>query len=135
MDDSNDGWGERSCMYRWPCGSIWYSWGVKKVWGSLDKVCFSRDGEEGGHVLLLSAVASFLSDSEKLGIADAVFICGVGPIRGEVAFSCDVGGARHLAGWLSHVLQVGMIFAVDVVTETGVLESVLTFRGMYVGAG
>ena len=59
----------------------------------------------------------------------------IDPIRGEVAFSCDVGGARHLAGWLSHVLWVGMILAVDVVTETGVLESVLTFRGMYVGAG
>jgi len=94
MDDANDSQGERSCMYRWPCGLIWYSWGVKKVWGSLDKVCFSGDGEEGGHMLLLSAVASFLSNSEKLGIADAVFICGV-----------DCQGTLQLLRYHNHSVQ------------------------------
>ena len=55
-------------------------------------------------MLLLSAIASFLSDIEELGVADAVFVHGVGSIRDEVIFSCDVGGAGCLTGQLSHVL-------------------------------
>jgi len=98
MDSSDDGWGKGSRMYRWLCWSIRYGGGVEEVGGPLDKVCFSRDGEEGGCVLLLSAVANVLSNSEKLRVVGAVFVHGVGTIRDEVIFGRDVGGAGRLTG-------------------------------------
>jgi len=46
-------------------------------------------------MLLLSVVTSFLSDIEELGVVGAVLICGIGSVRDEVVFSCDVGGCHH----------------------------------------
>jgi len=37
-DGGDDGWGEGSRMYRWPCWSMWYSGSVEKTRGSLDEV-------------------------------------------------------------------------------------------------
>jgi len=135
VDDANDSWGKGLHMYRWPHGSIRYSGGVEKVGGPLDKVCLSRDCEEGSHMLLLSVVASFLSDIEELGVVDAVFIHGVGSIGDEVVLSCDVGGVGHLTGQLTHASRAGVIFAVGIMAEAGVLESVFMFRGVDIGLG
>ena len=135
MDGSDDGWGKGSCMYRWPCWLIRYGWGVKKVGGFLDEVSFPGDGEEGGRVLFLRAVTSFLSNVEELGVSGMVLIGGVGSVRDGVLFSCDVGGAGRLTGWLSHVSGVGVILAIGVMTETGMLESMFTFRAVDIGLG
>jgi len=67
---------------------------------------------------------------EELRVVDAIFVGGIGPVGDEVFFGCDVGGAGHLTGWLTHVLWTGVVFAVDIVTEARVLEGVLAFRGV-----
>jgi len=71
-DGGDDGKGEGSCIYRWPCWSIRYGGGVEEIGASLDKMCFSGDGKQGSHMLLLSVVTSFLSDVEELRILGAV---------------------------------------------------------------
>jgi len=86
-------------------------------------------------VLFFAVVANVLSDCEELGMAEAVLIGGIGPIRDGVLFSRDVRGAGHLTGRLSHSLGDGVVLAIDVATETGVLESVFSFRGVDVGLG
>ena len=86
-------------------------------------------------MLLLIAVANILSDREEVGMAEAVLIGRVGSIRDGIPLVCDVGGAGRLIGRLSHSLGGGVIFAIDVVTETGVLESVFSFGGVDVGLG
>ena len=67
---------------------------------------------------------------KELGVVNPIFIGGVGPVGDEVSLGRDVGGAGHLTGWLTHVLRTGVVFAVDVVTEAGVLESVFMFGGV-----
>ena len=81
--------------------------------------------------MLFSAwIIALLRGFKELGVVNTIFIGGAGPIRDEVSFSCDVGGAGHLTGRLTHVLRIGVVFAVGIVTEARVLEGVFTFRGM-----
>jgi len=107
-----------------------YSGGVEEAGSSLDKVSFSRDGEKGGCVLLFIAIANILSDCEEVGVAAAFLISGIGSVGDGVFFGRDVGGAGSLTDRLSHSLGVGMVSAVIVATETGVLECVFSLRGM-----
>jgi len=86
-------------------------------------------------VLFFIAVTNVLSDCEEVGVAETVLIGGVSPIRDGVFSGRDVRGVRRLIGRLIHSLGSGVIPAVDVATETGVLESVLSFGGMDVGLG
>src|SRR5712672_1023468 len=86
-------------------------------------------------MLFLRAVASVLSDIEGLGVLGTVLVGGVGPVGNRVVFGCDVGGTRCLTGRLSHVLGAGVILAIDIVAEAGVLEGVFAFSAMNVGRG
>ena len=81
-------------------------------------------------MLLFIVVANVLRDTEEVRVAETVLIGGVGSVRDGVSFSCDVGGVGHLMGRLSHSLGSGVVFAVDVAAETGVLEGVFSFRGV-----
>jgi len=108
---------------------------VKETGGSLDKMSFSRDGEEGGCMLFFIPIADILSDREEVGVVKTVLVGGVGSIRDGVSFVCDMRGARRLTGRLSHSLGVGVIFAVGVVAEAGVLEGVFSFGGVDVDPG
>src|SRR5712672_640318 len=110
-----------------------YGRGVEEAGSSLDEVSFSRDGEEGGCVLFLIAVANVLNDCEEIRVAEAVLVSGVGSIGDRVSLSRDVGGTGRLTGRLSHSLGVGMVSAVGVMAETGVLECVFSFGGVDVG--
>src|SRR5712675_1962915 len=110
-----------------------YGGGVEEAGSSLDEVGFSRDGEKGGCVLLLIAIANILRDCEEIRVAEAVLVAGVGSVGDGVSFSRDVRGAGRLTGRLSHSLGGGVISAVDVTTETGVLEGMFSFRGVDVG--
>ena len=51
--------------------------------------------------------------------------------RDEVVLDCT--RRRQLTGRLTHILWVGVVLAVSVVTEAGVLESVFSFGGVDVG--
>jgi len=86
-------------------------------------------------VLFFIAVANVLSDCEEVGMTKAVLFSGVGTVRDGISFCRDVGRAGHLIGRLSHSLGGGVIFAVDVTAETGVLEGVFSFGGMDVDLG
>ena len=86
-------------------------------------------------MLFFIAVANVLSDREEVGMVETVLIGGIGSVRDGVFFVRDVGGARRLTGRLSHSLGSGMVPAIDVVAEAGVLESVFSFGGMDVGLG
>jgi len=99
----------------------------------LDKVSFSRNGEEGGCMLLFIAITNVLSDCEEVGVVETVLVGRVGSIRNGIPFGRDVRGAGRLTGRLSHSLGGGMILAVDVAAKTGVLESVFPFGGVNVG--
>jgi len=134
-DGGDDGGSEGSRMQRCSCRSERYCGGVKEAGGSLDEMGFSRNGEEGGCVLLFIAVSHVLSDREEVGMLKAFLIGRVGPIRDRVPFVCDVGGTGRLTGRLSHSLGGSMVFAVDVAAKTRVLESVFSFGGMDVGLG
>ena len=112
-----------------------YGGGIEEAGGSLDEMSFPRDGEEGGCMLLLVAVANVLSDREEVRVVEAVLIGRIGSVGDGISFSHDVGGAGYLTGRLSHSLRGGVIFAVDVATETGVLKGVFSFGGMDVGLG
>src|SRR5712671_2558052 len=112
-----------------------YGGGVEEAGRSLDEVGFSRDGEKGGCVLLLIAVANILRDCEEIRVAEAVLVTGVGSVGDGVSLSRDVRGTGRLTGRLSHSLGIGVISAVGVVAETRVLERVLSFGGVDVGSG
>ena len=112
-----------------------YGGGVEETGGSLNEVGFPRDGEEGSCVLFFVAVANVLSDCEEVGMTKAVLFGGVGTVRDGVSLCRDVGRAGHLIGRLSHSLGGGVIFAVGVAAETGVLEGVFSFGGMDVDFG
>jgi len=112
---------------------MWYGGGVEEAGSSLDKVGFSQDGEEGGHVLFFIAVANVLSDCEEVRVAETVLVSGVGPVGDGVFLSRDVGGTGCLTGRLSHSLGVGVVSAVGVVAETRVLECMFSFGGVDVG--
>jgi len=86
-------------------------------------------------VLFFASIADVLSNREEVGMAEAVLIGRVGPIGDGIPFVCDVRGMRRLTGRLSHASGAGVVSAVDVATETGMLESVLSFGGMDVGLG
>src|SRR5712675_197874 len=107
-----------------------YGGSVEETGGSLNEVGFPRDGKEGGRVLLFIAIANVLSDCEEVGVTETVLFGGVGTVRDGVSLCGDVGRAGRLIGRLSHSLGSGVIFAVSVTTETGVLESVFSFGGM-----
>src|SRR5712671_7308940 len=98
-----------------------YGGGVEEAGSSLNEMSFSGNGEEGGCVLFLIAVANVLSDCEEVGMVETVLIGRVGSIRDGVPFVCDVRGAGRLTGRLSHSLGIGVVSAVGVVAETGVL--------------
>jgi len=84
-------------------------------------------------VLLFIVVASVLSDCKEGRVVETVLVGGVGSVGDGIPFSCDVGGAGHLTGRLSHSLGGSVVSAVDVPAETGVLEDVFSFRGVDVG--
>jgi len=84
-------------------------------------------------MLFSARIVSLLWGFEEFGVVDAILVGGIGPIGDEVFFSCDVGGAGHLTGRLTHVLWTGVVFAVGIVTEARVLEGVFAFGGMDVG--
>ena len=84
-------------------------------------------------MLLFIVVASVLSDCKEGRVVETVLVGGVGSVGDGVSFSRDVRGAGRLTGRLSHSLGGGVISAVDVTTETGVLEDVFSFRGVDVG--
>ena len=86
-------------------------------------------------MLFFIAVANILSDREEVRMVETVLIGRVGPIRDGVPFICDVRGAGRLTGRLSHSLGGGMILAIGVVAQTGVLEGMFSFGGMDVGLG
>jgi len=81
-------------------------------------------------MLFSTWIITSLRGFEEFRVVDMIFVGGVGPIGDEVAFGCDVGGTGHLTGWLTHVLWTGVVFAIDVMAEAGVLESVFAFGGM-----
>jgi len=84
-------------------------------------------------VLLFTAVANILSDCEEVRVVEVVLVGGVSSVGDGIPFSCDVGGTGRLTGRLSHSLGSGVISAVNVTAETGVLEGVFSFRGVDVG--
>jgi len=86
-------------------------------------------------MLFFVAITHVLSDREEVGVAETVLIGGIGPIGDGVSFSHDVGGTGRLIGRLSHALGDGVIFAIEVAAETGVLEGVFSFGGVDVGLG
>ena len=86
-------------------------------------------------MLLFTAVANVLSDREEVGMVETVLVGRIGSVRDGVFFICDVRGAGRLTGRLSHSLGDGMVLAIDVAAEAGVLESVFSFGGMDVGLG
>jgi len=73
-------------------------------------------------VLFSARIVASLRDFEEFGIVDAIFIGGIGPVGDGVLLGCDMGGAGHLTGWLTHGLGAGMVLAIGVVAEAGVLE-------------
>ena len=83
--------------------------------------------------MLSTQIVSLLWGLEEFRIVDAILGGGIGPIRDEISFGRDVGGAGHLTGQLTHGLWVGVVLAVGVVAKAGVLESVFSFRAMNVG--
>src|SRR5712671_3612655 len=112
-----------------------YGGGVEEAGSSLNEMSFSGNGEKGGCVLFFIAVANILSDREEVGMAETVLIGRVGSIRDGVLFVCDVRGARRLIGRLSHSLGGGVVLAIGVAAEAGVLEGVFSFGGVDVGLG
>ena len=86
-------------------------------------------------MLLFIAVADVLSNREEVRVAETVLIGGVGSVGDGVLFSRDVGGAGYLTGRLIHSLGSGVVFAVDVAAETGVLEGVFSLGRVDVGLG
>ena len=86
-------------------------------------------------MLLSTRMASLLQGFEELRVVDVIPTGGIGPIGDEVFFGCDVRGAGHLTGWLTHVLWTGVVLAVGVVTKARVLEGVFAFRRVNVGLG
>jgi len=101
----------------------------------LNKVCFSCDREESGGVLFSARIVASLRDFEEFGIVDAIFIGGIGPVGDGVLLGCDMGGAGHLTGWLTHALGTGVVLAVGVMTEARVLEGVFAFGRVNVRLG
>ena len=81
-------------------------------------------------MLFFIAVLSVLSDCEEVRVAETVLVSGIGSVGDGVLFCRDVGGVGRLTGRLSHSLGGGVVFTVDVATETGVLKGVLPFGGM-----
>jgi len=67
------------------------------------------------------------SGGEKLRVLGLVPIHGVRSARDQVIMGRDMGGVTFLMGRLSHSLGIGVVFAVEVATEGGVLEGVFTF--------
>jgi|SRR5712671_4613368 len=114
---------------------MWYGGGVKEAGSPLDKMSFSRDGEEGGCVLLFTPVANVLGDRKEVGVAETVLVGGVGSVGDGILFSRDVRGAGDLTGRLSHASGGGVIPAVDISAEAGMLEGVFSFGGMDVVLG
>ena len=112
-----------------------YGGGIEEARGPLDEMSFPRDGEEGGCVLLFIGVANVLSDCEEIRVAEVVLIGRVGSVGDGVSFSRNVGRTGRLTGRLSHPLGGGVVFAVGVAAEAGMLESVFLFGGMDVGLG
>ena len=84
-------------------------------------------------MLFFTVVANVLSDHEEVRVAEVVLISGVGSVGDGVPLGCDVRGAGRLTGRLSHGLGSGVVFAVNVVAETRMLEGVLSFGGVDVG--
>ena len=80
---------------------------MEEVGAPSDKVCFSCNSEEGGGVLFSTWVVSVLES------------------WGEVFFDCARRG--WLAQRLTHSSGSGVVLAVGVVAEAGVLESVFSF--------
>jgi len=87
-----------------------------------------RDGEESGRVLFFIAVASVLSNCEKVRVAEAVLVGGVGSVGDGVSFGRDVGGAGCLTGRLSHSLGIGVVLAVVVAAENKSVEGRVPVR-------
>ena len=85
-------------------------------------------------MLLFIAITNVLSDCEEVRVAEAILVSGVGSVRDGVSLGRDMGRTGCLTGRLSHSLRVGVVPAVDVATETGVLECVFSFGGVYVGS-
>ena len=81
-------------------------------------------------MLFFIAVPNVLSDCEEARVTEAVLVSGIGPIGSGVILGRDVRGAGRLTGQLSHVSGSGVVFAIDVVAETRMLESVLLFGGV-----
>jgi len=81
-------------------------------------------------VLFSTWIIAPLRGFEELGVVNAIFISGVGPVGDEVFFGCDVRGVGHLTGQLTHVLRTGVVFAVGVMTEARVLEGMFAFGGV-----
>jgi len=84
-------------------------------------------------VLFFIAIAHILSDCEEVRVAEAVLVGGIGSIGDGVGFSRDVRGAGRLTGQLSHASRGGVVFAVGVVAEAGMLEGVFLFGRVDVG--
>jgi len=84
-------------------------------------------------MLLSAQIVSSLQGLEEFGVVDAILVGGIGSIRDEIFFGCDVGRAGHLTGRLTHILWTGVVFAVGVVTEARVLKGMFAFGGMDVG--
>ena len=84
-------------------------------------------------MLLLIAVASVLSDREEVRVAKVVLVSGIGSVGNGVSFIRGVRGTGRLIGRLSHSLGIGVVSAVSVAAETGVLECMFSFGGVDVG--
>jgi len=85
--------------------------------------------------LFFIAVANVLGDGEEVGMTKVVLFGGVGTVRDGVLLCRDVGRTEHLIGRLSHSLGGGVILAVSVAAEIGVLEGVFSFGGVDVDLG
>ena len=73
--------------------------------------------------MLFSAwIVALLRGLKEFGVVNLVFLGGVGSVGDEVFFGCDMGGVGYLTGWLTHGLGAGMVLAIGVVAEAGVLE-------------
>jgi len=78
----------------------------------------------------LCRVDDFFSGGVEFGVSGTVSSRGVSATRDRVAGGRDMGGVAFQGHWVSHSSGGGVVLAVRVVAEAGMLEGVLTFGTM-----
>jgi len=84
-------------------------------------------------MLLSTGIATLWRGFEEFGVVDTILIGGIGSIGDEISFGHDMRGMGHLTRWLTHGLWAGVVLAVGIVAEAGVLKGVFVFGAVNVG--